>query len=474
MTELVTSTEPALTERLAASIAGIVGPEDVLSGAAIEEFRWDALGPWRGYPKYDALSPQPLLVARPRTTEEVSAIVELVAHVGVAVVPYGGGSGLMGGAIAVQPSVVIDLKRMDSILEIKPVDRTARVQAGVILETLEQELKRHNLILGHDPWSLPIATVGGAISTDSLGYRGAKYGSLGDQVLGLTAVLPDGRVFERSAHAKTSVGPDLRRLFIASEGCLGIVTEATLRVFPEPERRILRAYRFKRFEDGFAAIVEMHSVGLVPALLDYGESPAANGGAKPATLYLAFEGFREQAAAEERRARRICESAGGQPIGQSEARGFWERRHDIARGFAERRRQGSARPSPGGRAFDFVHVTLPRSRVLEYRTACGPVLERHGVRAVEYGIWCWPELFSVTMTADGADAREHLSRAVDELLSLTRDLGGSIEYCHGVGIRLAHLMEREHGSGLDVMRSIKRALDSHGILNPGKLGLETV
>jgi len=109
--------------------------------------------------------------------------------------------------------------------------------------------------------------------------------------------------------------------------------------------------------------------------------------------------------------------------------------------------------------------------VLDYRAACGPVLGRHSVGAVEYGIWCWPELLSVTMTADGADARERLSRTVDELLSLTREMGGSMEYCHGVGVRLAHLMAREHGGGLEVMRSIKRALDPQGILNPGKLGL---
>ena len=109
--------------------------------------------------------------------------------------------------------------------------------------------------------------------------------------------------------------------------------------------------------------------------------------------------------------------------------------------------------------------------MLDYRAACGPILERHDVRVVEYGIWCWPELFSVTMTAEGGDARDRLSRAVDEMLMLTRDMGGSIEYCHGVGVRLAHLMEREHGGGLEVMRALKSALDPQGILNPGKLGL---
>jgi alkyldihydroxyacetonephosphate synthase len=448
-----------------------VGPDDVLTGDAVEEFRWDALGPWRGFPRYDLLSPQPLLVARPGTTAEVSAITELAAQAGVSVVPYGGGSGLMGGAIAVKAAVVIDLKRMDSIIEIDRENLSVRVQAGLILEALEQELNRHGLIMGHDPWSIPIATVGGAISTDSLGYRGAKYGSMGDQVLGLTAVLPDSRVFERAAPAKSSVGPDLRRLFIGSEGCFGIVTEATLRVFRQPELRSMRAYRFGRFDDGFAAIAEMHGIGLTPALLDYGEHPGEDPRPAPATLYLGFEGFREEVGAQKRRARQICTTAGGRSIGRGEARAFWDRRHDIARGFAERRRKGGARLSPAGGAFDFVHVTLPRFRVLDFRAACAPILEEHAVDVVEYGIWCWPELFSITVTADGSDARERLSRAVDGLLSLTRDMGGSIEYCHGVGIRLAHLMEREHGGGLEVMRSIKHALDPQGILNPGKLGL---
>src|SRR5207249_8562019 len=175
------------------------------------------------------------------------------------------------------------------------------------------------------------------ISTDSLGYRGATYGSMGDQVLGVTAVLPDGRVFARTAPAKTSVGPDLRRIFIGSEGCFGIVTDATLRVFPQPELRSMRACRFPRFEDGFAAIVEMHRIGLASALLDYGEGPGDGARPAPATLYLGFEGFREEVGAQKRRARQICTKAGGRSIGRAEARAFWKRRHDIARGFAERR-----------------------------------------------------------------------------------------------------------------------------------------
>ncbi|TMF12269.1 MAG: FAD-binding oxidoreductase, partial [Chloroflexi bacterium] len=194
----------------------------------------------------------------------------------------------------------------------------------------------------------------GAISTDSLGYRGAKYGSMGDQVLGLTAVLPDGRIFERTVPAKSSVGPDLRRLFIGSEGCFGIVTEATLRTFPEPERRILRGFRFPRFEDGFAAIVEMHGIGLTPALLDYGESPTGNGRAGAATLYLGFEGFREQAAAEERRARRICEASGGKGSGSGATTSRGALLRGGARGERGRVRRGELSTS------STLHCRAPR------------------------------------------------------------------------------------------------------------------
>ena len=122
---------------------------------------------------------------------------------------------------------------------------------------------------------------------------------------------------------------------------------------------------------------------------------------------------------------------------------------------------------------DFVHVSLPRSQVLAYRRRCQEILQRYKVMPLEYGIWCWPELFSAVITRMELveEGSEPLVQAVDELLMLAQDLGGSMEYCHGVGVRLAHLMGREHGQNLEVVRAIKRALDPHNNMNPGKLGL---
>ena len=134
----------------------------------------------------------PLAVIRPQSTEEVQRAVRFAFEQQVPIVELGGGTGLMGGARTVRPGIVIDMRAMNRVLEVNREDRTVRAQAGTVLQDVDEALQAQGLMLGHDPWTVPIATVGGTISTNSLGYRGAQYGSMGDQVLGLDVVLGDG------------------------------------------------------------------------------------------------------------------------------------------------------------------------------------------------------------------------------------------------------------------------------------------
>ena len=196
---------------------------------------------------------EPLCVVRPEHTAEVAAVVRLASTHGIPVIPIGGGSGLMGGAASLVPGLVLDLRGLQEI-HVRPADRMADVGAGVTIQALNQAAAPHGLMCGHDPWTVAVATVGGTIGTNSLGYLGGKYGAMGDQVLGVEAVLSTGEVITTRAVEKSSTGPGLHRLFIGAEGCFGIVTRATLRLFPLPQARLLQAWEFADFAAGFTAI----------------------------------------------------------------------------------------------------------------------------------------------------------------------------------------------------------------------------
>ena len=417
----------------------------------------------------------PLAVVRPGTAEETAALLGLAGEAGVPVVPYGAGTGLMGGARSERPGIVLDTVRLDRI-EVHAADRFAWAGAGAVLESVDRELRRHGLCLGHDPWTFPVATVGGAASTNSLGYKGGRYGGMGQQVLALEVALADGTLLRTRAVRRRSAGPDLARLFVGAEGTLGVITAAALEAYAVPEREELRAYRFQTFEAGFAAIEEMAGLGMRPSLLDYGEEHAspwqelAPREAEPPLLYLGFEGYEEEVEASLRRAAKAIAAEGGSELPEGVAREFWERRHVVAQRFARgRARQANRSPDI---AFDYLHVALPPSRVLAFRELCHARAESAGVGLLECGLWTAPDFFSaVVVLPERLGGHARLRPFIDSLLEAAQDAGGSMEYVHGAGLRLGHLMEREHGAGLPVLRKVKAALDPAAVLNPGKLGL---
>ena len=418
---------------------------------------------------------RPIAVVRPADAASVAAILRIASEAGVPVVPYGAGTGLMGGARSLEPCLVLDTVALNWI-DPRPEDRIVWAGVGAVLADVDARLREHDLCLGHDPWTFPVASVGGPISTNGLGYKGGRYGGMGDQVLALEAVLADGTIIRTPAVPRRSTGPDLTRLFVGAEGMLGVIVAAALRAFPVPERLELLEFGFERFEDGFAAVAEISGL-MRPVFLDYGEEHANSWRGRreePPALYLGFEGFTEEVEACAQRARRIVRDRGGRPLAEGEARQMWEERHVIAERFARSRRaQDHTRDARrDGIAFDYIHVALPASQILPFRAICHEVATSEGVGLGECGVWTAPELFSASLTlpeSEGGHVR--LREVVDELLRAAQDLGGSMEYCHGAGIRLAHLMERELGSGMEVLRRLKAALDPQGILNPGKLGI---
>ena len=233
------------------SLARILGRENVsVEDADLDRYSVDALTLYRAMRAAPSLERPADVVVKPRSVQQVSEVVKLASAHRLPVVPYGGGTGVMGAALPVRGGIVMDLKGLNQILNISPRDLTATVEAGVVLEDLVRALEPHGLMPGHDPWSVPIATVGGAISTNGVGYRAASYGPMGEQVLGLEVVLPSGEVLTTRSVPKYSSGPNLNHLFIGTEGVFGIIAKATLRVFRQPEERSFATVGFDSFDKG--------------------------------------------------------------------------------------------------------------------------------------------------------------------------------------------------------------------------------
>ena len=465
--------DTALLDSLIESLTQALGQENVLTDPYdLDRYSGDALSPTRAFGAEDAFDRLADVVARPGSTEDVCAVLKLANASGTPVIPYGGGTGVMGATVPALGGIILDLQRMNKVLAIDPTDMTAEVEAGVVLEDLENALALQGLMPGHDPYSVPIATVAGTISTNGVGYRAGAHGPMGDQVVALEVVLADGRIMSTRAVPNQSSGPSLKHLFIGSEGVFGVITKATIRVFRLPEVQVFSAVAFDTFDQGFNAAAEMFALGVRPTLVDLTEEDDG------ITFHLLFEGFKEGVEATEKRALSVCTQFGGRLLGPGPTTAYWEDRRQSAENYkvSALGKPRSVRWSRwrGRRGFDYLHLGLPISKVLEYRKKCDVIMAKSGVRVVEYAIWSRPELFSMLIVPESGAAyasSERLGETVEQVLKLAQDMGGVMEYCHGVGVKLNHLLAREMGVGQDVVRALKLALDPHNIMNPGKLGL---
>jgi len=458
-------------KRLRKELEGVLTSERVLTHTKIPaKYLFDALRPYRPYPGLRNRGYVPTILVRPETDAEVSHVVRVARRYRCPVVPYGGGTGLMGAAIAASGGIMVDTSKMNQIQEISKEDMILRAHPGVVLEEAYARLEREQLLFAHDPWTRPVATIGGAISTNSLGYLGAKYGSIGMQLLGVEAVLPNGNLLKTRPAQFSSTGFDLRRLFIGTEGLFGIVTSAVVRAFPKPQTMKVVSYRFPEFEKAHRAINLMRSNDVRPSMIDYGEEPGSRGESQ---LNLAFDGLVKEVLAQAEKAEQVISESGGNKLDDADAREFWDHRHDIALMYS--RRVSNAPPEEEPRTkYDYVHVSLPASKILGFRTELLRMAREGGVNVLEVGLWQGPELLSLVLSSRAADpktATRKLWRVSNLIIRYAQDLGGAMEFCHGVGMKLSHMMAREHGVGLEVMRQLKRTIDPLGIMNPGKESL---
>ena len=461
---------------LAKDLVALLGRGAVSSNDAdILRYGGDALGVYRAFHSAPRLNERAGAVVWPESAEGISKLLAYATRNSAPVVPYGGGTGVMGAAAAIDSAIVLNMQRMNSILKVDAESRTGAFQPGTVLEDAHRALAANRLRLGHDPWSRPIATIGGAISTNGVGYTASGHGAMGDQVLGLRVALGDGEIVETRAAPEALFGSSLNHVFIGTEGSFGVIAEATVQAFPAPVSRRMLCFDFPEFDSGFEAINQMYGQGLRPTVMDYGDEMASDGsgGRETATLYLAFEGSEKGVDADVSEMTAICSRHDGRRGSEEDAQRYWTNRHASAlrykRDVLDSVAPDDARMSRAAYRMDYLHVALPVGKVLEYRRKCERLLSDEGVEVREWSVWGRPEFFSFLISESGTDNDgANLGRTVDRALTLAQSMGGTMEYCHGVGLKLAHLMEAELGTGMSAAVRIKRALDPAGILNPGK------
>ena len=425
-----------MDSKIKEALIDIVGPDN-FTDSLIDRvsFSYDSSG----------LSRRPAAAVWIENTGQVAEVLKLANKHKLPVTPRGAGTSLTGSAVPEEGGLVMDMSRMDAILKISIEDRQVVVQPGVVFDELNQALAPFGFFFPPNPASGKVSTIGGNVATNAGGIKGAKYGTTRDYVLDLEVVLPTGEVLHTGSHTMKCVsGYDLTRLFVGSEGTLGVVTEITLKINPTPQATTTCSATFADLPQAGEAVSEIMRSGIIPSVLELIDSAnlqAVNQATDfdlpevAAMLLVETDGYTQEEA--DRQMDRIVEALQNNNV------------------LAE-------------------DLVVPISKVAETLAGILDIGERHNILIATVAHAGDGNIHPV-MVYDGTDPDEveRVKQVETDLFKLALDLGGTLTGEHGVGIAKAEYMNQEHDPVfMQVMNGIKKLLDPNAILNPGKLGLE--
>lgn len=465
------------TNELIESLRTVVSEDQIITSEAELNTRTTDLWPLRLVQRtFGREGVKPLCVVAPKNTEEVSNILALLNKNQINVVPYGGGSGVGGGSEPTRDSVVVDLKHMNNVLTLDPENLFVTVEPAVIMGDLERYLNKEGFISGHYPQSIELAQVGGLVATRSSGQFSTKYGNIEDLLLGLEAVLPNGEVIEINNIPRRSVGPDLRHIWLGSEGVFGIITKVSMKIFPKPEARWRQAYAFKTMREGLKAIQAFVQTGWNPAVVRLHDADEAEQKYEAyiekgeSVLLLLGEGPTGLVNAEKEGVNHLVLKEGGRVLGEQPVSEWLDHRNAVAKTPDYYTNQGliidtieiAANWSDIADIYEEVTANLPQD-IPELFLMTG-----HSSHSYAQGTNIY-FIFGAKSEETPEAAAVIYEKIWQRVLDITLAHNGSICHHHGIGKWRAKWVPNELGSSYQLLTGLKKSLDPNLVLNQGTL-----
>ncbi|MFS0861867.1 glycolate oxidase subunit GlcD [Fredinandcohnia sp. 179-A 10B2 NHS] len=427
---------------------------------------------------YDA-TPQfqsmPDAVIAPRTKEEIASIVKICNEYKIPIVPRGSGTNLCAGTCPTEGGIVLLFKHLNRILEIDEENLTVTVQPGVITLDMTKAVEAKGLFYPPDPSSMKISTLGGNINENSGGLRGLKYGVTRDYVMALEVVLANGEIIKTGGKlAKDVAGYDLTRLFVGSEGTLGIITEATLKLIPMPETKKTILALYQDLEAAAKTVSKIIAQKIIPTTLEFLDQPTLE----------AVEAFAQIGLPTDVKAILLIEQDGPEEVVRKDIEQIVEickSEHAVSVKAAESEEEAEALRTARRAALSALarlkpttileDATVPRSEIAKMVKAIEEIAEKYNLRICTFGHAGDGNLHPTCLTdVRNHDEIERVEKAFEEIFAKAIELGGTITGEHGVGVMKAPYLEMKLGTaGIAAMQAIKTGLDPNNIMNPGKV-----
>ena len=422
--------------------------------------------------------PAPDYIVRPGCTEEVSKILKLANYYKIPVHTWGGGSGSQGGALPMAGGILLDMKRMNRLIEIDEISRTITAEAGMVFKVLEDYANEKGYSTQHIPSCLTCGTVGGALAHRGIGIMSTKYGKIDDMCTTMEVVLPNGDIINTLPVPKHAAGPDLNQIFIGSEGTLGIITKATFKLFEQPECRLFGSFLFPDMTAGLKAgreIVRKVRPSIL-RLFDEAETTSIvkkiiGVEKKGAFMNFALEGIRRITEIEMEIVNEICLSNGGVDMGSDYGEKWYENRitffypghiMDLPQMFGTM-----------DTAADFAHIEECYWAMKNAIESNFPNVRfiAHCSHWYEWGTMIYDRFICDNPPQDPVEALRLHNQIWNTGVRAALAHRGIINDHHGIGLKLSRLMKEQYGPAMQVFEGLKKSLDPNGIMNPYKLGL---